>query len=95
MAKQNCWEYKKCGKQGVCPAYIEVRLDGVHGGQNAGRSCWVVAETHCDGKVQAGFASKFSECAKCEFYIKVKHEEEVNFMLSPLLLRKLKEDTKK
>ena len=48
---KNCWEHKKCGREpggseteslGVCPAAVESRLDGVHGGRNAGRACWIV-----------------------------------------------------
>lgn len=52
MKKINCWEFKKCGREsggahaydfGVCPAATEKRLNGTHGGKNAGRACWVVA----------------------------------------------------
>ena len=57
--RQNCWEALDCGRQrggryaeelGMCPASQEVRLDGVHGGMNAGRACWVVAGTLCGGE---------------------------------------------
>ena len=50
--KINCWEFKKCGRQpggakaaelGVCPATVSAVLNGAHGGQNAGRACWVIA----------------------------------------------------
>ena len=96
--KQNCWEVKQCGRQpgglnakelGVCPATTEARLDGVHGGKNAGRSCWVIAGTLCRGKVQGTFAQKFRDCEKCEFYQQVKKEEFTQFVLSALLYRKL------
>ncbi len=65
--KLNCWEFKKCGREpggthandlGVCPTTQEMRLDGVHGGINAGRSCWVVTGTLCRGEVQGTFAKK-------------------------------------
>ena len=45
MSKINCWEFKKCCREqngsqidelGVCPVFEEKRLDGVHGGKNAG-----------------------------------------------------------
>lgn len=65
--KKNCWEVKNCGREvngaksidlGVCIAVTESRLNGVHDGQNAGRSCWVVAGTLCGGKPQGTFAQK-------------------------------------
>ena len=65
--KANCWEFKKCGREsqgpnaeelGVCQAYLENKLDGVHGGMNAGRSCWVVAGTMCGGNLQGTYAQK-------------------------------------
>lgn len=84
MAKQNCWDYKKCGRQvggvkvaelGVCPAALESRVDGVHGGKNGGRSCWALTGTFCGGKVQGTFASKLTNCMDCEFYKIVATEE--------------------
>ncbi len=96
--KLNCWEFKKCGRQpggehiqdlGVCPAPTEERLDGVHGGTNAGRSCWVIAGTLCKGEVQGTFAHKYKNCENCDFYKKVKEEEFTKFTLSALLLKKL------
>ena len=41
-SKQNCWEFKGCGREpggeniadcGICPASIEEKLDGIHGGE--------------------------------------------------------------
>ena len=84
MAKLNCWEVKKCGRElggknsashGVCPASTESRLDGIHDGISAGRSCWVVSGTMCSGKPTGSFASKYKDCGKCEFYNTVKEEE--------------------
>ena len=69
--KLNCWEYKNCGREpyghnakelGVCPAATESKLDGIHGGKNAGRTCWVVAGTLCRGVKQGTFAQKYSSC---------------------------------
>jgi hypothetical protein len=80
MTDQNCWEFKKCGREpngtmvaelGVCPASIETKVDGIHGGKNGGRSCWVVSGTYCGGKVQGTYASKLSNCLTCEFFINV------------------------
>lgn len=99
MAKQNCWEFKKCGRiaggerekeLGVCPVYKEKRLDTIHGGLNAGRTCWIVAGSFCGGTVQGTFAKKYENCEKCEFYQAVKKEEGTQFQLSMLLLAKMK-----
>ena len=90
----NCWEFKKCGREvggsnaaelGVCPAYEEKRLDGVHGGQNAGRSCWAIAGTFCGGQVQGSFAEKEKNCLACDFYMFVRQEERPKgaFKMSP------------
>ena len=96
MSKLNCWEFNDCGRQpggkhvsdfGVCPVTKEVRLDGTHGGVNAGRSCWVVASTLCKGEVQREFEFKFFNCVKCDFYNSVKKEEYPNFTLSSFLLK--------
>jgi hypothetical protein len=98
--KENCWEFKKCGREpegekaaelGVCPAATEGRLDGVHEGKNAGRACWVVAGTLCKGEVQGIFAKKFDACEKCEFYVQVRENEFPKFVFSSVLLNKLQE----
>ena len=97
---KNCWEHKQCGREpqgrntaslGVCPAATEVRLEGVHGGRNAGRACWVVAGTLCGGEVQGTFARKFSNCEKCDFYQLVHREAFPQFTFSSVLLARLKE----
>lgn len=96
--KTNCWEYKKCGRESngakggkinVCPASTERILDGVHGGVNAGRSCWVVAGTMCDGKVQGTFAQKVKDCLRCDFYALVINEERDNVLRVRSLLEKI------
>jgi len=93
--KLNCWEFKKCGRQpggekesvlGECPAAKENRLDGIHGGTNAGRACWVVAGTRCKGKVQGTYALKVKDCIDCDFYRKVRQEEFPEFHLIPVLM---------
>ena len=65
------------------------KLDGIHEGKNAGRTCWVVAGTLCKGEVQGSFAQKYKNCEKCEFYQEVRKEEAGKFMLSAVLLNKL------
>jgi hypothetical protein len=97
MAKKkgiNCWEFKNCGREpegvhvhslGVCPVTTEIRLDGLHGGSNAGRACWFVVGTLCNGAVQGTYAKKYTSCAYCDFYRKVKEEE---YFRSPALVGK-------
>jgi len=99
--KKNCWEIKHCGRElngdrlkdfGVCPVAMTTKLDGVHGGNNAGRCCWVVAGTYCNGKPQGLFVDKFSTCEQCEVYKLVKKEEYPHFSLANILLKKLREE---
>lgn len=86
--KKNCWELKKCDYELDCPAFNEKRLDGTHGGKNAGRCCWVVAGTLCFGEPAGNYAQKFDACEKCDFYHYVRKEEAENFSLTvPLLLK--------
>ena len=84
MPKQNCWEFKECGREpggakvgelGVCRAATETQVDGLNGGKNAGRVCWAVTGTLCEGKVQGSFARKISSCKLCDFYRLVHMEE--------------------
>ena len=82
--KLNCWEFMKCGRQqdgtnvrelGVCPAPQDTSSDGINGGKNACRICWIVAGTFCDGKVQGTFAEKKLSCMHCDFYHLVRKEQ--------------------
>jgi hypothetical protein len=95
----NCWEFKKCGREpggakaeqfGVCPATTDEKLNAVHGGKNAGRSCWVVAGTMCGGRVQGTFAQKYQNCDLCDFFRAVKEEEGPAYQLLIVLLNKIK-----
>ena len=99
-SKLNCWEFKKCGRQpggysvgtlGVCPVTREERLDGTHDGVNAGRACWIVAGTLCEGEVQGTFAQKYDSCTRCDFFKKVREEEYTKFQLSAVLLSRISE----
>ena len=87
MAKVNCWEVKKCGREpggnrvaefGICPATTEESSDGLNSGKNGGRICWAIAGTFCGGKVQGDFAQKHISCMSCDFFKQVKSEEEAN-----------------
>ena len=87
--KKNCWEFKKCERQpgglkvdelGVCPAATDTTHDGQNSGKSAGRYCWKVAGTLCDGEVQGSFAYKITDCVRCDFFQKVKEEEGEDFV---------------
>jgi hypothetical protein len=95
----NCWEFKKCGRQpgglksaelGVCAAATESRMNGVHGGKNGGRACWVLAGTLCGGKVQGTYAQKLGNCMTCDFCQSVRGEEGKNLKTGTQLLALLK-----
>ncbi len=99
MTKNNCWEFKKCGREpggdksvelDICPAADETRVNGTNSGKNGGRACWVLAGTLCGGKVQGTFASKVGNCLKCEFYQLVRAEEGTDFEKSMNILDRLK-----
>jgi c-di-GMP-binding flagellar brake protein YcgR len=88
MAKLNCWEFKKCGREpggdkvsefGICPVALEDRTDGVNNGKHAGRACWIIGGTFCGGKIQGTSAAKIDTCMNCDFYKVVLDEEKLNF----------------
>ena len=76
-------------EQGPCPAAVEGTLDGVHGGTNSGRTCWVLAGTFCSGQVAGTAAKKLSSCVECEFYQLVLREEGENMVPAVSLVRRL------
>jgi hypothetical protein len=93
--KMDCWEVMRCGREpggdrvaelGICPAALDVRCDGVNGGHNAGRLCWAVTGTNCEGEVQGSFAEKRLSCITCEFFERVRREEGSTFRLLPWAL---------
>jgi hypothetical protein len=94
----NCWEYKKCGfgphekrdNNVSCPTVSERRLHGVHNGEQAGRACWVVAGTYCNGTVQGKFAKKYDTCMNCDFYQMVLEEEGHKFEITLRLMKRLR-----
>ena len=86
----NCWEIKRCGNEDKCPAKREARLNGIHGGENGGRACWVVHGTFCDNEIQGSHAEKYKKCYECEAYKIVRKEATPNFQLAGSLLNKLK-----
>ncbi|MEW6108572.1 MAG: two-CW domain-containing protein [Nitrospirota bacterium] len=100
MKKLNCWEFKKCGRDlggeytldlGICPATTDIIFDGIHDGISAGRACWVIAGTMCNGNTQGTFAGKYKDCGRCDFYNAVRDEEGDNFIPTVVLLKRLKD----
>ena len=82
--KMNCWEFMQCQREpggakaaeyGVCIAATDSSYEGINAGKNAGRICWAVAGTCCDGKTQGTFAEKRDSCTECPFYRRVQEEE--------------------
>ncbi len=99
MAKTNCWEHKKCGRErggpkaaelGVCPAASETRVDGVNDGKNGGRACWAIAGTLCGGTVQGTFARKLGSCMQCDFHKFILAEEKGSLEKTKDILSMLK-----
>ncbi|MBN2010802.1 hypothetical protein JW960_15755 [candidate division KSB1 bacterium] len=89
--KQNCWEFKKCGREpggnkekelGVCPTAIDEKNDGINHGINGGRFCWTIVGTLCDGKLFGSFISQQVSCMECEFLKTVVQEEGDDLKLS-------------
>jgi len=96
--RRNCWEVMACGCEpggararelGVCPAAVETRVDGIHGGRNGGRVCWAVAGTLCGGTVQGTYAKKMNECLFCPFYRMVCRQEGEDLVPSVVILMRL------
>ncbi|RJQ48166.1 MAG: hypothetical protein C4538_04335 [Nitrospiraceae bacterium] len=88
--KLNCWEFKKCSREpggamckekGICLSATESSCNGINGGKNAGRICWAVAGSFCEGIIQGDFAKKSVSCISCDFFKMVKQEEGNKFTL--------------
>ncbi len=82
--RMNCWEYHGCGREpggknalslGVCPAAKDTSYTGINSGVCAGRFCWAVAGTFCEGKKQGTYAEKQKSCQDCDFFKIVRAEE--------------------
>lgn len=84
MEKLNCWEFMHCGRElggvnmlalGVCPAASDPLPDGINGGKNGGRACWIVRGTLCGEARPGGHGDKPAECGNCAFRRLVDEEE--------------------
>ncbi len=57
MAKENCWEFKKCGKEEECPAH-----------PYQGTVCYTAKATVCRGEIQGSYEDKIKACRTCDYY---------------------------
>ena len=94
--KLNCWNFMGCGLRmngitpnpgdaGLCPVFIDKESDGMHSGRKAGRVCWTVLNTICNGSVQRTYRQKYETCSNCDFYRYVLDDEAANFLRAYLL----------
>ena len=86
MKKTNCWQFWQCGREpggkytknyGTCPAASEADADGLNGGTNGGRICWVIAENDSRVRMDCSDLHKQCSCLECEFRYSVMSEEEL------------------
>ena len=91
MSHQNCWEFKKCGRQpcgpkieklGICPVASFSAADGFGGGKNGGRACVYITGTFCSSTVKGTHKEIEKKCPQCDFYHVLKNElrEEMTLM---------------
>ncbi len=98
MAKQNCWEFKKCEREndgarvselGLCKVPTSLTANGLNSGQNGGRACWGIAGTISGSKIECTFAKQLNNCLYCDFYQKVRTEEGVCVSITKDILTRL------
>ncbi len=100
--KKNCWEVKGCGQQRrehnntlvKCPVPEMAASDGINGGKNAGRICWLIANTMCRGDNATTFEDMIKVCTECDFYKLVREEEGKMLMYSIEVLQETYEKAK-
>lgn len=64
--------------KGVCPVPTYFKFNGAHDGTNAGRACWAVSSSLCNGEKQGVYLKKIDSCKACDFFNQVKAEESVS-----------------
>ncbi len=83
MNKLNCWEYMECGyeigghnanESDVCPVAAETAANGLNGGDNGGRLCWLIFD-NCNQDIRCSGSGHKSSCCDCEFKSQVFMEE--------------------
>jgi len=97
-SKINCWDFKRCGgnvegdraqKLIDCPVFSESALNGINGGKNGGRSCWLIQGTFCGSRIQRSLIPKSLACKFCDFKRFVLREENSNCVVSDQFLNML------
>jgi len=82
--RMNCWEFMKCGRElngerakesGVCPAASYPYADGLNGGTNGGRICWIIVGSYSCHTGKTSLSQRNVLCFDCEFHRKVLSEE--------------------
>ncbi len=68
--------------------------NGINSGKNAGRICWLIANTVCRGDNATTFEDMIKTCTECDFYKLVKEEEGNKLMLSLDMLQETYEENK-
>lgn len=75
---ENCWEFKKCGREpggamvrerGVCRVAIATFANGLNRGINGGRICWAI---------NGSFDQHAGRCIRCDFFKLLEQEEVEN-----------------
>lgn len=64
---KNCWVIKHCGREKNGCNEHELG-ECIASKKGFGHSCWSIAGTLCDEKVQGTFAEKVGYCSSCEVY---------------------------
>jgi len=97
-AKMNCWDFKRCNsntgndrikKSDVCPVFSKTALDGINGGKNGGRSCWLIPGTLCGSRIQRAIIPKSIACRLCDFKRHVLREENPHRIITDTFLTML------
>lgn len=100
IKKLNCWEWMECGREpggakapemGPCPAATERKVNGINDGNYAGRACWAITGTLCEGEMSGKFTTKICNCLVCDFYQQVCQEQDKEFKGTAIILGMLKQ----
>ncbi len=60
---------------GICPVTTDALSNGVHGGVNGGRWCWVVKGMLCENEGLEPLREQVMACGRCEFFRVLQFEE--------------------
>ena len=63
--QRDCWKVKKC------PAELKQRCPAWE--FQAGKLCWLINGTICEGIVQTGWSEKMKICRKCQVFTSLLH----------------------